>query len=177
MARLAALADAIDRLTGRIGAAVSWLALFMVLVQGAIVLMRYVFGAGSVFLQESMLYMHGALFMLGAAATWMRHGHVRVDLFYRDLSPRRKAWVDGAGTVLFLIPFALTLWIVSWGYVVDSWATLEGSTEVAGIPARFLLKSTILAFAGLMLLQAIACLCRCTSLLMAPRDISPSGRA
>ena len=71
--------------------------------------MRYVLGIGSVWLQESVLYGHAALFMLAAAWTLREGGHVRVDVFYADASPRRKALVDLLGALLLLLPFALAL--------------------------------------------------------------------
>ena len=91
---LAAIADGIDRLIAAIGRAAMWLSLFVVLVQFAVVLMRYLFGIGSIWLSESIIYGHAALFMLAAAWTLQQNGHVRVDVFYSNASPRTKAVVD-----------------------------------------------------------------------------------
>lgn len=170
-------ADAIDRFNRSIGAVVGWCALMLVLVQAGIVLMRYIFGAGSVFAQEAVLYLHGTLLLLGAAYTSSRDGHVRLDLFYRDFGPRGRALVDLLGTAFLLIPVMLLMWSTGWGYVAAAWSSLEGSPEVSGIPARFLLKSAILGFAGLLLLQAIASLLRAGLVLVLPaRHGRPDGR-
>jgi TRAP-type mannitol/chloroaromatic compound transport system permease small subunit len=81
---------------------------------------------------------------------------VRVDIFYRDAIPRRRALVDLLGTVIFLLPMAgLILW-VSLPYVARSWAIFERSQEAAGLPAVFLLKTAIPVFALLLILQGVA---------------------
>lgn len=156
MSRLQSLADGIDRLTGTIGRAVVWLSLGIVLLQFAVLLMRYVLGIGSVWLQESVLYGHAALFMLAAAWTLRENGHVRVDVFYADASPRRKALVDLLGALFLLLPFALALLWLATPYVARSWAILERSRETSGIPAVFLLKTLIPLFALLLALQGLA---------------------
>ena len=172
---LEALAVRIDRLTRSIGRVMAWCALFLVLVQAGIVLMRYAFGSGSVFAQEAVLYLHGGLILLGAAATLSRDGHVRLDLLYRDFTARRKALVDLTGALALLLPVAVALWVTAWPYVANAWAALEGSPEVSGIPARFLLKSAILGFAGLMALQGLALVIRST-LILGGIDPRPGSR-
>ena len=147
---------AIDGLNARIGVSVAWFTLAMVLIQFLVVLLRYVFGVGSLFLQESIVYLHGTMFMLGSAYTLLRNGHVRVDVFYREADPMWKAKVDFAGHVLFLIPVCTLIFIFSWPYVISSWGSLEGSRETSGIPAVFLLKTVVLVFCVLMILQGAA---------------------
>ena len=154
--RLDRLADHVDRLSTAIGRTVAWCLLFMVLAEFALVLMRYVLGVGSIWLQESVVYAHAALFMLAAAWTLAVDGHVRVDIFYADASARTKAVVNLLGALLLLLPFTLTLLILSWGYVGRSWAIFEGSRETSGLPTVFLLKSLIPLFAALLALQGIA---------------------
>lgn len=155
-APLIALADSIDSVTTRIGRAVAWLALAVVLVQFALVLARYVFGLGSIWLSETVVYGHATLFMLAAAWTLRVGGHVRVDVFYADASPRTRARIDLAGALLLLLPFALVLLWLSTPYAARSWAILERSQETSGLPLVFLLKTLIPVFAVLMALQGIA---------------------
>ena len=154
--RLDRLADNIDRLSAAVGRAVTWCLLFMLLAGFAVVLMRYVLGVGSVWLHESILYAHAAVFMLAAAWTLSTDGHVRVDIFYADASPRTKALVDFLGASLLLLPFALALIFLSLPYVSRSWAIFEGSRETSGLPTVFLLKTLIPLFAALLALQGIA---------------------
>lgn len=135
---------------------VAWMTMLMVLVQFSVVVLRYIFGYGSIFMQESILYLHGFVFMLGASYALLHDGHVRVDIFYREASPQTKAKVDIFGVFVFLIPVCTALFIYSMPYVITSWANLEGSNETSGIPARFILKSTIPIFCVLMSLQGIS---------------------
>lgn len=156
MPTLATFIRIVDVLNERIGRTISWVALAMVLIQFLVVGMRYIFGIGSVFLQESVVYMHGTLFMVGAAYTLLHNGHVRVDILYREASPRRKAWVDLFGVLLLLLPVSILVWIVSAPYVAQSWSVWEGSKETSGIQGIFLLKTMILVFATLLPLQGLA---------------------
>jgi TRAP-type mannitol/chloroaromatic compound transport system permease small subunit len=135
------------------GEGIAWLALIMVLVQFAIVLLRYVFSINSVAVQESVTYMHAAIFMLAAGYTLLEDGHVRVDIFYRGMGPRAQALVNLAGAFLFLLPFAALILWWSLPYVEASWTTLEGSPQPGGLPLVFLLKTIIPAFGVLMILH------------------------
>jgi len=157
MDQLAERLDSINRVTGR---AVRWLALVMVLVQFGVVLLRYVFGISSIAVNESVLYMHAALFMLGAGYTLLVDDHVRVDIFQSRASDRGKARIDLAGHILLLIPSMLALLYWSWPSVRNAWAIYEGPISVGGIPAVFLLKTLIPAFCILLLVQSLACLMR-----------------
>ena len=140
------------------GRVIAWLALPMVLVTFVIVLLRYVFDLGWIWMQESVLWMHAAVFMLAAAYTLNRDEHVRVDIFYRGFDARRKALVDVLGTLLLLLPMMLFLIVSSFDYVADSWMRHEGSREAGGLPfpAVPLLKSMIPLAAALLIVQAVA---------------------
>jgi len=155
-ARITALADRIDRLTAIIGRAAAWLALAVVLLQFALVVARYLFGLGSIWLSEAVIYAHATLFMGAAAWTLAAGGHVRVDIFYAEAGPRAKAIIDLIGALALLLPFALSLLALSLPYTARSWAILERSQEASGLPLVFLLKTLIPVFALLMALQGVA---------------------
>jgi TRAP-type mannitol/chloroaromatic compound transport system permease small subunit len=163
------IADRIDRFNTGIGRAVSWLALVVVLLQFALVVARYLFGLGSIWLTEAVIYAHASLFMLACAWTLRAGGHVRVDIFYADASPRTKAKIDLIGALLLLLPFALVLIFLSLPYAARSWSILERSQEASGLPLVFLLKSLIPLFAGLMALQGVAQTIRAYAALKGPR--------
>jgi TRAP-type mannitol/chloroaromatic compound transport system permease small subunit len=150
------LADRIDRLNVAIGRAVAWLVLAVVLLQFALVVARYLFGLGSIWLTETVIYAHATLFMLAAAWTLHASGHVRVDVFYADASARTRARVDLIGALLLLLPFMLVLLWLSVPYAARSWAIFEHSQEASGLPLVFVLKTLIPLFALLMALQGIA---------------------
>ena len=156
MAHFTTFADRIDRLNAAIGRAASWCALAIVLIGFSVVLMRYVLGLGSIWLQESILYAHAALFLLAAAWTLREGGHVRVDVFYAEASPRAKAWIDLAGALFLLLPFCIAIIWFSLPYVERSWAILERSRETSGLPLVFALKTLIPLFAVMLALQGVS---------------------
>lgn len=132
----------------------------MVALQFAIVIARYVFGVSDIAANEAVLYLHAALFMLGAGYTLMVDGHVRVDIVYSRRSARTKAIIDGLGHLFLLWPAMIGLLVWSWPSVRNSWAILEGSISVGGIPASFVLKALIPAFCVLVLVQSLALVLR-----------------
>ena len=154
------LADRLDAINGRIGAAVKWAVIVLVILQFGLVLGHYVFRVGSIMVQESLLYINAFLFLTAAGVTLLEDGHVRVDIFYRGASPRYRARVDFWGTAVFLVPVLALLWTYGLPYVLNSWAELEGSIETGGLPAVFLLKTLILFAAATLSLQAVALLLR-----------------
>jgi TRAP-type mannitol/chloroaromatic compound transport system permease small subunit len=164
-AHMSAVADRIDRLTSALGRAAAWLALVVVLLQFALVVARYLFGLGSVWLTETVIYAHAALFMLAAAWTLRVGGHVRVDIFYADASAHTKALIDFVGALVLLLPFMVVLIWLSVPYAARSWSILEHSQEASGLPLVFVLKTLIPVFALLMALQGIAQAIRAAALL------------
>lgn len=157
---LLAVVETIDRFSDWTGRTLSWLSLFMVVVTFLVVVLRYAMDLGWIAMQESVTYMHATLFMLGAAYTLRRNGHVRVDILYQKLSHRGRAWVDLIGTLLLLMPVCIFIAWVGWVYVVESWSVLEGSREAGGIPAVFLLKTLILIMPVLVLTQGLSLMLR-----------------
>jgi TRAP-type mannitol/chloroaromatic compound transport system permease small subunit len=150
------IADAIDRLNAAIGRAAAWCCLYVVAAEFAVVGLRYIFGLGSIKLQESVLYAHAGLFMLAAAWTLQIDGHVRVDVFYAQARPRTRALIDLIGALVFLLPFASVLVALSIPYAARSFAILEHSPEASGLPFVYLLKTLIPLFALLIGLQGVA---------------------
>ena len=139
-----------------IGRLTAWLVLYMVLMQFVVVIMRYVFSYGSIQMQESIWYMHGLLFMLGAGYTLAKEGHVRLDIFYRASSKKIKAWVNLVGALVCLIPFCIVNFELAWPMVLNSWAVLEGSTEASGLPFIYLFKTVVLIFSVLVATEGVA---------------------
>ncbi len=154
------IADALDAVNRLVGSVVRWFALAMMLLQFLVVLLRYIFGFSDIALNESVLYLHAGLFMLGAGYTLLVDGHVRVDIFYAKASARSRALIDLFGHLFLLMPAMLVILYWSWPSVRNSWSILEGPISVGGIPASFLLKSLIPAFCLLLLVQSVACLLR-----------------
>ncbi len=151
----------LDRFIATTGKAAQWLVITMVLLQFAVVLARYLFDAGSVMAQEAILYMFGTMFMLALADALASDRHVRVDIFYHAQSQTMKRRIDAAGTLLFLLPLCLYMLWTSRDYVLNSWASLEGSREAAGLPGVYLFKTVIPVALIILILQGLAILLRC----------------
>jgi TRAP-type mannitol/chloroaromatic compound transport system permease small subunit len=137
------------------GKSVAWLTLLMVALIFAIVVLRYGFNLGWIWLQESVTYLHVAVFSIAAAWTLQLDGHVRVDIFYTAMTNKHRALVNLAGTLIFLLPFCIFLLVIAWPYVASSWKLLETSREAGGLPLVFLLKSLIMILPALLLGQAV----------------------
>jgi len=130
----------------------------MVIVTFVVVVMRYVFDAGFIWVQESVVWMHAVVFMLGAAYTLQAEEHVRVDVVYRTMSERRRAWVDLVGVFIFLLPVCIFLGWNSFDFVTQSWSIRESSRESGGLPYPFvpMLKSVLLLMPLSVALQGLS---------------------
>lgn len=150
----------IDRFSDATGRATAWLTLVMTVVTFVVVVMRYLFDSGYIWIQESITWMHAMVFMLGAAYALRHEQHVRVDIFYRGMPARRRAWVDTLGVLLFLWPTCTYLLLESWDFVTTSWSIREASRESGGLPYPFvpLLKSVLLVMPVLLALQGLSLL-------------------
>ncbi|WP_395341394.1 TRAP transporter small permease subunit [Ningiella sp. W23] len=153
---LATVANIINRINAALGKVVSYATIAMAIVMFGIVVLRYGFSLGWIAMQESVMYLHAAVFLLGSAFTYQQNAHVRVDVFYRQYSKRKQAMVNLLGSLVFMLPVSLYIGIICFDYVIDSWSLLEGSREPGGLPFVYVLKSFLLIFAISMVLQAIS---------------------
>jgi len=151
----------IERLNERLGRALAWLVPIMAAVMFGLVVAAYLFNSGSIAVQESVGYLHALIFLGGAGYTLGHDAHVRVDIFYRRWSLKTRALVDLLGTLVLLLPLFTTILVYSWPFVGASWAQLEASNQVGGLPLVFLLKTFIPLGAMLMILQGISLAIRC----------------
>ena len=151
--------EALSEWTGRI---VAWLIPALVLLITYDVAMRYLFHGGSIALQELEWHLFALLFLLGAAYTFKHDEHVRVDVLHNGpwMTPKRKAWVDLLGGLVFLIPFCVVVISASWPFVANAWTYGESSPDPGGLPHRYLLKAAIPIGFSLLLLQGVASILR-----------------
>ena len=150
--------NGIDRFSNAVGRAASWLTLGMVIVSFIIVVIRYVFDSGFIWLQESLSWMHAAVFMLGAAYTLQQDGHVRVDVFYREMSLKRRSLVDFGGVLIFILPVCAYFIVEAYDYVAASWSIREESRNSGGLPYPLipLLKSLLIVMPLMVALQGLS---------------------
>jgi TRAP-type mannitol/chloroaromatic compound transport system permease small subunit len=150
--------NGLDRFSEISGRLTAWLTLLMVIVTFVVVVMRYVFDAGLIWMQESVVWMHAFVFMVGAAYTLQRDEHVRVDIFYREMSDKGRAWVDFLGVLVFLLPLCIFLVLRAWDFVAVSWAMGETSRESGGLPYPLLplLKTVLILMPAAVGLQGVS---------------------
>ncbi len=173
MRLLAGFVRAVSGLNRVVGEVLSWLALACVLVCFTVVVQRYFFHTSTLWMQDLYVWMSGAMFTGVAGFALLRDDHVRVDIFYRPASIRKKAIADLVGVVLFLLPFMYVIIQYCWTAVARSWSYSEGSANIGGMPGLFILKSFIIVFAVLVGLQGIAMALRSILVLADKEDLLP----
>mgnify|MGYP001985304206 CR=1 FL=1 len=174
-------AAAIDGLNDRIGASIRWLALIMVLVGAFNALARYATRYTDVSLSSNAYldlqwYFFSLIFLLGAAYGLNHDVHVRVDVLYATLSRKARAWIDLAGTILFMLPFSLLMLYVSWPAVRNSWSIREVSPDPGGLP-RYPIKAVILVGFVLLVLQGFSQIVKQVEIIRGPDHAPPEPDA
>ena len=174
MEALGGFVRGIDALNDWIGRTVAWLTLGCVLTCFAVVVLRYAFDIGFPWMQELYVWQHAAVFMAGAGYTMLHRGHVNVDVLYGRMCPRRRAWMDIAGTLVFLFPWLAVLAVTSAPFVLSSWGIREPSSTADGMPALYLLKSLLWVFCAVLFAQGLALIAR-RALFLAGHEIADHG--
>jgi TRAP-type mannitol/chloroaromatic compound transport system permease small subunit len=172
---MASIMRAINTLNREVGRVFSWLALAIVLVCFSVVVERYFFNNTRLWAQDLYVWLNGFMFTAVAGFALLRDDHVRVDIFYRPGTIRHKAICDAIGVLLFLFPFMFVVIHYGLPFVLRSWRILENSANIGGMPGLYLLKTFILVFGVLMILQGIAMLIRSVLVLMNRDDLIPAN--
>ena len=150
--------DHVARFSGRV---VAWLIVPMVLSLCYEVVARYVFNAPTQWAYDMTFMLYGTFFMLGAAFTLQRKGHVRTDSLYAKWPPRRQAIVDLGGHLLMLLPFASVLLFVGWGYFVKAYVTNETFVSSSWQPITWPFKLAMPVTGLLLLIQGFSECLKC----------------
>ena len=146
----------INKINTGIGKSFAWLLLIMVILTCIIVVLRYLFNIGFIWMQELVRFCYAMVFLACAAYTLAEDEHVRVDIIYSNLSSKSKSIINIVGAITFVIPVCFAIIYYSFNYVVNSWAQLEGSLEERGLHAVYILKSFIWIFAIMLIFQAFS---------------------
>ncbi|WP_108803425.1 TRAP transporter small permease subunit [Aquimarina sp. Aq107] len=146
----------LDRIGEKTGALVSWVAVFLAVVIGLDVIIRYVFQFTFIWMIETEIYLFGILFLVGSGYTFKHGKHVRVDVFYTNFSEKRKAWIDLLGGAFLLIPWCYVVIVSSWYYGLSSFMIQESSPQAGGLPALYVLKFCITLGFVFLLIQGIS---------------------
>ena len=146
----------IDLFNEKIGVLTSYLTIPLILITFFVAFMRYALDFGSIAIQEITIYLHALIFTVGASYTLKNNMHVRIDIFYNKFSDNLKKNINLFGTIFFLLPSCLLIFITSFNYVISSIMLLESSKEAGGLPILYVLKSYILLMVFSLFLQGIS---------------------
>lgn len=175
MTFLAWMLRGINLINRMVGNVFAWLSVAIVIVCFWVVVERYVFSTTRLWMQDLYVWLNGAMFTAVAGFALLREDHVRVDIFYRPASDRKKAIADLIGCLVFLLPFTTVVFIYSLPFVERSWKYAENSANIGGMPDLYILKSFILAFAVLVGLQGVAMVIRSVLVLAGRGDLVPEA--
>ena len=142
MEYLLKFSKAVDWVNAKLGILANASVLIACVVSAANAMIRYAFDLSSNAWLELQWYLFAVVVMLGASYTLQKNEHVRVDVFYMQLSPKMQAWVDIIGGVLFLLPACAVIGYYSWPFFYESWFRNEISTNAGGLlrwPVKFLI--------------------------------------
>jgi len=175
-----------------VGRFFAWAGLLMVLQQVLIVVMQRIFTRPDIVLsfgvplsfdiswyaEELKLY-NALVVSLCATYTFVQGGHVRVDLFYAGAKFRTKKIVDMFGSVVFMLPMAVIIWMYGWYFLwrhlivpkpsasdaldrllaksrVLKWNVETIGFSPNGFTGYFIFKILLVAFAGMIFIHAVA---------------------
>ena len=150
------ISEKIDLFNEKIGTISSYLIIPMILITFLVAFMRYALDFGSIAIQETIIYLHAFIFIIGSGFTLKNNMHVRIDIFYDRFSLNKKKIIDLYGTLIFLIPTCLVIFFTSFNYVMSSVFLLESSKEAGGLQILYVLKIYILILPAILALQGIS---------------------
>ncbi|HET8746805.1 MAG TPA: TRAP transporter small permease subunit [Ramlibacter sp.] len=164
MKRLLPLIKAVDALSSAAGWLATWAVLFACMVSAGNAVVRYAFDVGSNAWLELQWYFFAVVVLFGASKTLRLNGHVRVDILYGMLTPRRQVWLDLVCLGLFLMPAAVLLTGMSWTLFAESWSINEVSSNAGGL-LRWPVKLVLPLGFALLALQGLAEMARRAAML------------
>jgi TRAP-type mannitol/chloroaromatic compound transport system permease small subunit len=191
--KISTIIDSLDAITERSGQLVSWLVLILMILTLIVAVPRYLLSS-EWFLElhlfsldwesirgfysqyvnalgDSIQYVHAIIFMVGVSYALKQGDHVRIDIIYRNLKPRARAWVNITGYLTLFLPTFIFLLVMSWPYVMNSWGVMESSARPGGLPLIYLLKTFLLIMPAMMILQGIAQMLRNIQVLLQAADV------
>lgn len=168
------LASCIDALNEGVGRVLVAAMPFVILIAAAVVVLRYAFHVGFPWLSEAFIWLNGLTVALGAGYVLKHEKHVRVDVLFKDFSPGGKALVNLLGVLLLLWPAMYILWQFAWPFAMRSIRMGEGSATAGGLPAMYVMKTSVLVFSALCSLQGLALVLRSLNTLFPARSESAS---
>jgi len=155
VAGLLRLSRIIDALNFRIGKALSWLILIVVIVSATNATIRKIFDTSSNAWLELQWVLFGAIFLLCSPWTLLSNEHIRIDIVNGMLPKRARDIIDVFGHLFFLLPLTIVMIVTSVPFFLRSFALNEQSMNAGGLP-QWPAKSLILIGFALLFLQGIS---------------------
>ena len=182
----------LETLANTTGRFFAWAGLTMVLIQIVIIFIQRIFAVSQITIgfglafsfdvswwSESLKLYNAMIVALCVTYTFVQGGHVRVDLIYSAVGYRAKRIIDMFGSIFFMLPASILLWMYSWFFLwrhlivpkpsasdtveklVMKARALRWNVETIGFSpngfnAYFLFKILILAYTGLVMIHALA---------------------
>jgi TRAP-type mannitol/chloroaromatic compound transport system permease small subunit len=150
----------ISVLVDGVGKILAIILLLMVLNVTFDVMMRYLFHASSVGMQEMEWHLFSIIILYGVGVALQHEAHVRVDFLYDRMKLKTKAIINICGTLLFLVPLALLILFGSFHFVNDAYMINEISEDPGGLPYRWIIKGMIPLSFLFLLVSAAGYVCR-----------------
>ena len=147
---------AIDTLADWSGRIVSYLVYPLVGGVAYEVFARYLFHAPTVWAYDTTYMLYGTIFMLGAAYTLLHKGHIRTDIFYNKLAPRKQGKVDAIMYLILFFPGMILYLIAGWDYAAHSWIMNEKAGNSPWMPIIYPFKTVTPVTAALLIIQGIS---------------------
>ncbi len=146
----------LDRMSKYAGLLAAVLVVALSLLVAYDAMMRYLFSAGSIALQEVEWHLYDMVFLLGLSYA-LKHGkHVRVDIFFERYSHDTKMVVQILSMLLLLLPFAVLFTIDAYDMALQSYLQHEVSPDPGGLGARWIIKSVLVLSFVLLMIQALS---------------------
>ena len=146
----------IEKTIIRIGKAVSWLNVLLILVILVQVVMRYLFSFSWVALEELQWHLYAVGIMVGLSYALTENTHVRLDLLHGRLRKKTRAWIDIIGLTVLVLPWCYVIMHHGLDFVAASWRVREASVSPTGLGGYYIIKSVIPLSFGLLTLAALA---------------------
>ncbi|WP_374449082.1 TRAP transporter small permease subunit [Stella sp.] len=161
-----AVCRAIDRLSTVVGVLAAWLLAPLVIALCYEVVARYVFGAPTIWAYELAYLLTGSGWMLGMAYALARGAHIRIDVLYLGMSPRRRALVDLFGYLVLLIPFLVWVTTTLDDRAIHAMQSGERTGQSAWNPPIWPFRTVFLVSFAMLTLQAAAEAARAAMILL-----------
>jgi len=146
----------IDKFTDTTGVWVAWLNLPLVLAVAYEVIARYLFNAPTIWSFDVTYMLYGTIFMLGAAYTLHKGGHIRTDFFYEKWTDRTRGVVDSISYIVFFFPSIVMLGVASGNEAWYAFTINETSEQTPWRPILWPFKAVVPLTCVMLLVQGVS---------------------